>query len=84
MNDTMIGKCITELLMDDPAKIRKSRMPKLRRFTHYDKPICYVRELGAGEEGVVHLFIIEGKGYALKLVRSTGIAPLIILILMVC
>ena len=35
MDDTVIGRFITELPMDDPSQMRVSSKPKLRRFVDY-------------------------------------------------
>ncbi|RJE18084.1 hypothetical protein PHISCL_09575 [Aspergillus sclerotialis] len=55
MDDTMIGKFITELPMDDPSEMRVS-----------SKPIHYIKELGSGVHGAVYLAVIESKEYAIK------------------
>lgn len=64
----MIGKFITEQSMDEPMEMGIKPRPKLHRFVDHDKPIHYLKELGASEEGTVYHVIIEGKEYALKLV----------------
>ena len=68
MDDSMIGEFITEQPMDEPMEMGTKPMPMLRRFVDYDKPIRYLKQLGAGAEGTVHRVIIEGREYALKLV----------------
>lgn len=68
MDDSMIGKFITEQSMDEPMEFGMKPMPKLQRFVDHDKPIHYLKELGAGDEGIVYHVIIEGREYALKLV----------------
>ena len=68
MDDSMVGKFITEQPMDEPMEPGMKPMPKLHRFVDYDKPIHYLEELGTGGEGMVYHVFIEGKEYALKLV----------------
>ncbi|KAK2799475.1 hypothetical protein FQN50_008447 [Emmonsiellopsis sp. PD_5] len=69
MNDTMIGRWLSDLPMDDPTRKSTSK-PMLRRFIHHDKPINYLEFLGSGTEGVVYRVEIEGKEYAIKVFRN--------------
>ncbi|KAK2757625.1 hypothetical protein FQN54_004594 [Arachnomyces sp. PD_36] len=66
MDDSMIGRWLSELPMDDPTRQRTGR-PQLRRFIHHDKPIKYRQHLGSGAEGSVYRVRIEGQVYALKI-----------------
>ena len=69
----MIGKFITEQSMDEPMELGMKPMPKLHRFVDHDKPIHYLKVLGAGDEGIVYHVTIEGREYALKLVSYYSI-----------
>ncbi|KAK2755008.1 hypothetical protein FQN54_006536 [Arachnomyces sp. PD_36] len=66
MDDSMIGRWLSELPMDDPTRKRTSK-PQLRRFIHHDKPISYRNRLGVGGEGAVFRVRIQGEVYALKI-----------------
>ena len=73
MDDSMIGKFITEQSMDEPMELGMKPMPKLHRFVDHDKPIHYLKVLEAGDEGIVYHVTIEGREYALKLVSYYSI-----------
>ncbi|PGH23897.1 hypothetical protein AJ80_01959 [Polytolypa hystricis UAMH7299] len=68
MDDTMIGRWLSDLPMDDPTRKSTSK-PMLRRFIHHDKPIKYLGFLGSGAEAVVYRVEIEGNEYAIKIFR---------------
>ncbi|EZG04868.1 hypothetical protein H106_05728 [Trichophyton rubrum CBS 735.88] len=65
MDDSMIGRWLSDLPMDDPTR-KSTSHPQLRRFVHHEKPIRYIQFLGGGTEGDVYLVKIEGRDYALK------------------
>ncbi|EEP81185.1 predicted protein [Uncinocarpus reesii 1704] len=65
----MIGRWLSDLPMDDPARKSTSK-PMLRRFILHTKPIKYLHLLGSGTEGVVYRVEIEGKEYAIKVFRN--------------
>ncbi|WEW60303.1 hypothetical protein PRK78_005788 [Emydomyces testavorans] len=69
MDDSMIGRWLSELPMDDPTRKSTSR-PLLRRFTHHAEPIKYKKLIGEGTEGVVYLVKIADCEYALKIFRK--------------
>ncbi|EGD93746.1 hypothetical protein TESG_01281 [Trichophyton tonsurans CBS 112818] len=69
MDDSMIGRWLSELPMDDPTR-KSTSHPQLRRFVHHEKPIRYIQFLGGGTEGDVYLVKIEGKEYALKVFKQ--------------
>ncbi|KAK2807345.1 hypothetical protein FQN50_005500 [Emmonsiellopsis sp. PD_5] len=69
MDDTMVGRWLSDLSMDDPTRKPTSK-PMLRRFIHHDKPIEYLQFLGSGTEGMVYRVEIEGKEYAIKVFRT--------------
>ncbi|EFQ99326.1 hypothetical protein MGYG_02339 [Nannizzia gypsea CBS 118893] len=69
MDDSMIGRWLSDLLMDDLTRKSTSK-PQLRRFIHHEKPIRYIRCLGGGTEGDVYLVEIEGHKYALKVFKQ--------------
>ncbi|KAM5489172.1 hypothetical protein MaudMau93_003669 [Microsporum audouinii] len=68
MDDSMIGRWLSDLPMDDPTRKSTSK-PELRRFIHHEKPIRYLHNLGGGTEGVVYHVEIEGNSYALKVFK---------------
>ncbi|EEH07261.1 conserved hypothetical protein [Histoplasma capsulatum G186AR] len=68
LDDSMIGRWLSELPMDHPERKSTSK-PQLRRFIHHDKPIKRLGFLGAGAESCVYHIECEGKSYALKLAR---------------
>lgn len=76
MDDSMIGRWLSDLPMNDPSKKSWSK-PQLRRFAHANEPIEFLELLGQGGEGVVYRVRIEGVVYALKIV---GIFPLLYLL----
>ncbi|KAK2797936.1 hypothetical protein FQN50_009032 [Emmonsiellopsis sp. PD_5] len=65
MDDSMIGRWLSELPMDDPTHKSFSK-PLLRRFKHHDKPITYTGRISVGTEGAVELVEIEGVEYVMK------------------
>ncbi|KAM5432112.1 hypothetical protein MferCBS31731_007613 [Microsporum ferrugineum] len=69
MDDSMIGRWLSDLPMDDPTRKSTSK-PELRRFIHHEKPIRYLHNLGGGTEGVVYHVEIEGNSYALKVFKQ--------------
>ncbi|KLJ13876.1 hypothetical protein EMPG_09371 [Blastomyces silverae] len=68
LDDSMIGRWLSELPMDHPERKSTSK-PQLRRFIHHDKRIKRLGFLGAGVESCVYHIECEGKSYALKLSR---------------
>ncbi|OGM42743.1 hypothetical protein ABOM_008187 [Aspergillus bombycis] len=74
MDDTMIGRFLSDLPWDDPSSKPYER-PMLRRFIYHDKRISYKECLGHGGEGVVYRVRIEGKQYALKIFESCTYKP---------
>ncbi|PGH34633.1 hypothetical protein GX50_02523 [[Emmonsia] crescens] len=66
MDDSMIGRWLSELPMDDPTHKSFSK-PLLRRFIHHDKPITRLGRISLGTEGIVLLVEIEGVEYVMKL-----------------
>ncbi|KAK2875346.1 hypothetical protein FQN49_001664 [Arthroderma sp. PD_2] len=69
MDDTMIGRWLSDLPMDDPSRKSTSK-PLLRRFIHHNMPIRYIEFLGGGGEGVVYRVEIAGNEYALKVFKN--------------
>ena len=67
MDDSMIGRWLSEIPMGDPAPQSWSK-PQLRRFVHFDKPIRFVKLIGKGTEALVFLVEVEGIRYAIKMV----------------
>ncbi|PGG98354.1 hypothetical protein GX51_06841 [Blastomyces parvus] len=68
LDDSMIGKWLSELPMDHPERKSTSK-PQLRRFIHHDKPIKRLGFLGEGAESYVYHIECEGQSYALKLAK---------------
>ena len=68
MDDSMIGRWLSELPMDDPSRKSTSK-PMLRRFTHHEEPIHYHELIAVGTEGIICRVEISGNEYALKIVR---------------
>jgi hypothetical protein len=67
MDDSMIGRWLSEIPMDGPSKQSWSK-PQLRRFLHYDKPIEYLNLVGEGVDSLVYRVRIKGMIYGLKIV----------------
>ncbi|KAK2788835.1 hypothetical protein FQN53_003022 [Emmonsiellopsis sp. PD_33] len=65
----MIGRWLSELPMNDPTR-KPTTKPQLRRFSHHEKPIDFLKLLGSGAEGVVYHVKIDGNEYAIKIFKN--------------
>ncbi|KAB8214494.1 hypothetical protein BDV33DRAFT_209238 [Aspergillus novoparasiticus] len=71
MDDTMIGRFLSELPWDDPSRKPRGR-PMLRRFNNYDKYSSYQELLGCGGEGLFYRF--QAWTYKPDYCRSIGVS----------
>lgn len=68
---SMLFPFLSEDTMQESPACGLVAQPILRRFRDYDKSIRFNRILGRGQEGAALAITVDGKMYALKLVRQS-------------